>query len=230
MFRSIIVDDDELCQVVISDMISDVDNIECIATFENALDAFNFLKTESVDVVFLDVEMPKMGGMDLLRNLKVKPQIVMITSHDEFALESYEYDVTDFLKKPVSNARFLKTIEKLQLRNQQNDVTVISKGETIFIKTDSKLIQVKLKDIVWVEALGNYMQIHTTDDKFTILSTMKDIASKLPSNDFIRIQRSFIVRLDKIKSIEDNYVVLDEKQIHIGKAYKENLNKQLNLL
>lgn len=230
MFRSIIVDDDELCQVVISDMISDVDNIECIATFENALDAFNFLKTESVDVVFLDVEMPKMGGMDLLRNLKVKPQIVMITSHDEFALESYEYDVTDFLKKPVSNARFLKTIEKLQLRNQQNDVTVTSKGETIFIKTDSKLIQVKLKDIVWVEALGNYMQIHTTVDKFTILSTMKDIASKLPSNDFIRIQRSFIVRLDKIKSIEDNYVVLDEKQIHIGKAYKENLNKQLNLL
>ena len=230
MFRSIIVDDDELCQVVISDMISDVDNIECIATFQNALDAFNFLKTESVDVVFLDVEMPKMGGMDLLRNLKVKPQIVMITSHDEFALESYEYDVTDFLKKPVSNARFLKTIEKLQLRNQQNDVTVTSKGETIFIKTDSKLIQVKLKDIVWVEALGNYMQIHTTVDKFTILSTMKDIASKLPSNDFIRIQRSFIVRLDKIRSIEDNYVVLDEKQIHIGKAYKENLNKQLNLL
>lgn len=230
MFRSIIVDDDELCQVVISDMISDVDNIECIATFENALDAFNFLKTESVDVVFLDVEMPKMGGMDLLRNLKVKPQIVMITSHDEFALESYEYDVTDFLKKPVSNARFLKTIEKLQLRNQQNDVTVTSKGETIFIKTDSKLIQVKLKDIVWVEALGNYMQIHTTDDKFTILSTMKDIASKLPSNDFIRIQRSFIVRLDKIKSIEDNYVVLDDKQIHIGKAYKENLNEKLNLL
>ena len=230
MFRSIIVDDDALCQTVISDMISEIDNIECIATFENALDAFNFLKTESVDVIFLDVEMPKMGGMDLLRNLKVKPQIVMITSHDEFALESYEYDVTDFLKKPVSNARFLKTIEKLQLRNQQNDVTVTSKGETIFIKTDSKLIQVKLKDIVWVEALGNYMQIHTTVDKFTILSTMKDIASKLPSNDFIRIQRSFIVRLDKIKSIEDNYVVLDDKQIHIGKAYKENLNEKLNLL
>ena len=230
MFRSIIVDDDALCQTVISDMISEIDNIECIATFENALDAFNFLKTESVDVIFLDVEMPKMGGMDLLRNLKVKPQIVMITSHDEFALESYEYDVTDFLKKPVSNARFLKTIEKLQLRNQQNDVTVTSKGETIFIKTDSKLIQVKLKDIVWVEALGNYMQIHTTVDKFTILSTMKDIASKLPSNNFIRIQRSFIVRLDKIRSIEDNYVVLDDKQIHIGKAYKENLNEKLNLL
>ena len=105
-----------------------------------------------------------------------------------------------------------------------------SYDEIIFIKTDSKLIQVKLKGIIWVEALGNYMQIHTTDDKFTILSTMKDIASKLPSNDFIRIQRSFIVRLDKIKSIEDNYVVLDDKQIHIGKAYKENLNEKLNLL
>lgn len=230
MLKSIIVDDDELCQTVINDMISDVPNIECVATFENALEAFNFLKNQSVDVIFLDVEMPKMGGMDLLRNLKVKPQIVMITSHDEFALESYEYDVTDFLKKPVSNARFLKTMEKLQLRSQQNDAVVSSKDETIFIKTDSKLIQVKLNTIVWVEALGNYMQIHTTDDKFTILSTMKDIASKLPSNDFIRIQRSFIVRLDKIKSIEDNYVVLADKQIHIGKAYKENLNEKLNLL
>ena len=154
----------------------------------------------------------------------------MITSHDEFALESYEYDVTDFLKKPVSNARFLKTIEKIQLRSQQNQTVVSSKDETIFIKTDSKLIQVELKKIVWVEALGNYMQIHTNDDKFTILSTMKDIASKLPSNDFIRIQRSFIVRLDKIKSIQDNYVVLHDKQIHIGKAYKDNLNERLNLL
>ena len=230
MLKSIIVDDDELCQTVISDMISELDNIDCVATFENALDAFNFLNNESIDVVFLDVEMPKMGGMELLRNLKVKPQIVMITSHDEFALESYEYDVTDFLKKPVSNARFLKTIEKIQIRSQQNETVVSSKDETIFIKTDSKLIQVELKKIVWVEALGNYMQIHTTEDKFTILSTMKDIASKLPSDDFIRIQRSFIVRLDKIKSIQDNYVVLNDKQIHIGKAYKDNLNERLNLL
>ena len=231
MLKCIIVDDDKLCQTVISDMISEINNITCVATFENALDAFSYLKKESVDVIFLDVEMPKMGGMDLLRNLSVSPQVVMITSHDEFALESYEYDVTDFIKKPVSNARFLKTIEKLQLRNQtENDAVVSSKDETIFIKTDSKLIQIRLKDIIWVEALGNYMQVHTGQDKYTILSTMKDIASKLPSNEFIRIQRSFIVRLDQIKSIEDNYVVLPNKQIHIGKAYKENLNKQLNLL
>ena len=192
MLKSIIVDDDELCRTVISDMITEVDNIECIASFENALDAFNFLKNDSIDVIFLDVEMPKMGGMELLRNLKIKPQIVMITSHDEFALESYEYDVTDFLKKPVSNARFLKTIEKIQVKSQQNEALFSSKDETIFIKTDSKLIQIELKNIVWVEALGNYMQIHTTEDKFTILSTMKDIASKLPSKILITFTKSGI--------------------------------------
>lgn len=231
MIKTIIVDDDELCRTIIQDLLLDVDNMECIATFENALEAFKYMNQNEVDVVFLDVEMPKMGGMDLLRNLKINPQIVMITSHDEFALESYEYDVTDFIKKPVTPSRFIKTVEKIKYRfdNQNNDV-VSSKEGSIFIKTDSKLIQIQLNSILWVEALGNYMQIHTIEDKFTILSTMKDVASKLPSSDFIRIQRSFVVRLDKIQSIEDNYVVLPGKQIHIGKAYKDNLSAKLNLL
>jgi DNA-binding LytR/AlgR family response regulator len=206
-----------------------VEDIECVANFGNALDAFKFLNENDVDVIFLDVEMPKMGGMELLRNLQIKPLVVMITSHDEFALESYEYDVTDFLKKPLNTPRFLKTIEKIK-KTLVGEATVKKNDDYIFIKSDSKLVQIKLEDIHWVEALGNYMRLHTDKEKHTVLSTMKEIESKLPTKDFIRIQRSFIVRLDKILSIEDNYVIMKNKEIHIGKAYKDEFNNRLNFL
>ena len=229
MIKAIIVDDDELCRAVISDLLEEVEDIECVANFGNALDAFKFLNENDVDVIFLDVEMPKMGGMELLRNLQIKPLVVMITSHDEFALESYEYDVTDFLKKPLNTPRFLKTIEKIK-KTLVGEATMKKNDDYIFIKSDSKLVQIKLEDIHWVEALGNYMRLHTDKEKHTVLSTMKEIESKLPNKDFIRIQRSFIVRLDKILSIEDNYVIMKNKEIHIGKAYKDEFNNRLNFL
>lgn len=229
MIKAIIVDDDELCRAVISDLLEEVEDIECVANFGNALDAFKFLNENDVEVIFLDVEMPKMGGMELLRNLQIKPLVVMITSHDEFALESYEYDVTDFLKKPLNTPRFLKTIEKIK-KTLVGEATVKKNDDYIFIKSDSKLVQIKLEDIHWVEALGNYMRLHTDKEKHTVLSTMKEIESKLPTKDFIRIQRSFIVRLDKILSIEDNYVIMKNKEIHIGKAYKDEFNNRLNFL
>ena len=231
MIKVIIVDDDELCRTIVKDLINEVDDFKCIGAFENALDAFKFFEENEVDVVFLDVEMPKMGGMELLRTLKVNPLVVMITSHYEFALESYEYNVTDFLKKPVTASRFFKTVQKIKSQYNLNDAIVgNNKDDYVFIKTDSKLVQIRLDEILWIEALGNYMRLHTETDKHTVLSTMKEIEGKLPVKDFIRVQRSFIVRLDKILTIEDNYVIVKNKEIHIGKAYKEEFNKRLNLL
>ena len=113
MIKTIIVDDDELCISVIEDMIDQLEEFSCVGTFQNALDAYTFINNNQVDVLFLDVEMPKMGGIELLKNLENPPLVVMITSHDEFALESYEYNVTDFLKKPVEWARFIKTVKKI---------------------------------------------------------------------------------------------------------------------
>lgn len=232
MIKVIIVDDDELCRTIVEDLIKEVEDFNCVGVFENALEAFKFLNDNEVDVIFLDVEMPKMGGMELLRNLKVNPLIVMITSHDEFALESYEYNVTDFLKKPVTASRFFKTVQKIkkQINSDESLSFDSNNSEYVFIKTDAKLVQIRLDEILWVEALGNYMRLHTEDDKHTVLSTMKEIEAKLPIKDFIRVQRSFIVRLDKILTIEDNYVIVKNKQIHIGKAYKDEFNKRLNLL
>mgnify|MGYP006108848491 FL=1 len=226
----LVVDDDSLSRNILEDLINDTTSLNLAASCQDPIQAFNFLKEQQVDLLFLDIEMPKMDGMEMLRNLNPLPQVVLVTSHTEYAVESYEYDVTDFIKKPITPARFLKAIDKVYKRLSTEETKITTKGDTIFIKSDSRLVQINTNKIFWIEALGNYMRVITEDGKYTILSTMKDVASKLPSDEFVRVHRSFIVRVDKIKSIEDNYIIIDEKQINIGKAYKDGLNKFLNLL
>ena len=228
--RCLVVDDDELSRSVLADLINETDSLELTMSCEDAIDAFNIIKEEHIDLVFLDIEMPKMDGMEMLRTLSPLPQVILVTSHSKYAVESYEYDVTDFIHKPLTHARFLKSVDKALRRFEESRANITSKDKTIFIKTESKLVQINTEDILWVEALGNYMRIFTPNAKYTILSTMKDIASKLSADEFVRVHRSFIVRIDKIETIEDNYILINEKQISIGKAYKEALSKRLNLL
>lgn len=231
MMRCIVVDDDELSRSVIEDLINETDSLELIKSCEDAVEAFKVIKEEHIDLVFLDIEMPKMDGLEMLRTLSPLPQVILVTAHEKYAVESYEYDVTDFLHKPISLARFMKAVDKAYNRFETNRADITSQDKTIFIKADSKLVQINTEDILYIEALGNYMRIFTAgEQKYTILSTMKDIISKLSSDDFVRVHRSFIVRLDKIKTIEDNYIVINNKQINIGKAYKDDLTQKLNLL
>ena len=230
MMKCLVVDDDELSRGILEDLISDTSSLELVASCDDPIKAFNILKESKIDLLFLDIEMPKMDGISMLKALSPLPQVILVTSHDEYAVESYEYDVTDFVKKPISTARFLKAVEKANKRFNTDVSLFTTKGETIFIKSDSKLVQINTHKIFWIEALGNYMRVITEDGKYTILSTMKDVANKLPSDEFVRVHRSFIVRLDKIESIEDNYIVINNNQINIGKAYKEGLSGKLNLL
>jgi DNA-binding LytR/AlgR family response regulator len=229
--RCIVVDDDELSRSVIEDLINETDSLELIKSCEDAVEAFKVIKEEHIDLVFLDIEMPKMDGLEMLRTLSPLPQVILVTAHEKYAVESYEYDVTDFLHKPISLARFMKAVDKAYNGFENNRASITSQDKTIFIKADSRLVQINTEDILYIEALGNYMRIYTSgEQKYTILSTMKDIISKLSSDDFVRVHRSFIVRLDKIKTIEDNYIVINSKQINIGKAYKDDLTQKLNLL
>lgn len=229
--RCIVVDDDELSRSVIEDLINETESLELIKSCEDAVEAFKVIKEEHIDLVFLDIEMPKMDGLEMLRTLSPLPQVILVTAHEKYAVESYEYDITDFLHKPISLARFMKAVDKAYNRFENNRASITSQDKTIFIKADSRLVQINTEEIQYIEALGNYMRIFTTgDQKYTILSTMKDIIGKLSSEDFVRVHRSFIVRLDKIKTIEDNYIVINNKQINIGKAYKDDLTQKLNLL
>ena len=227
--RCIIVDDDELSRNIMEDLVAGTD-LQLVKSCSSAMEAFNVLKSENIDLIFLDVDMPKMSGLDLMRALDDLPQVVLITSHSEFALESWEYNVTDFIVKPISHARFLKALDKVKRTNDTKPEAMGDNTKTLFIKTDSRLVQVFKEHVLYIEALGNYVTVFTTNGKYIVLSTMKDLESKLTAPDFARVHRSYIVRLDKITSIEDNFINVGGKAIPIGKNYKDELMKSLNTL
>jgi DNA-binding LytR/AlgR family response regulator len=228
--KCLIVDDDELSRNIIEDLVEETDFLELVKSCESSMEAFNILRDQKIDLVFLDIEMPKMSGIELLKNLDTMPQVILITSHSEYALESYELSVTDFIVKPVAPARFLKAVSKARTVSESQSGGASDGDKTLFVKADSRLVQINTNDLLWIEALGNYVIIHTTKEKLTVHTTMKEIEAKLSDVDFIRVHRSFIVRLDKIESIEDNFIVIIGKNISIGRAYKEELIKRLNLL
>lgn len=229
VMRCLIVDDDELSRNIMEDLVKEDEQLELVKTCASAIEAFNVLKSEEIDLIFLDVDMPKMTGIDLIKSLDVVPQVILITSHSEFAVESYELNVTDFIVKPISHARFIKAVEKVR-KNLSRPAFSQETTKSIFIKTDSRLVQVHTKNLLYIEALGNYVNVYTTSGKFIVLSTMKDIESRLTAPEFMRVHRSFIVRLDKIESIEDNFIHINQKSIPIGKNYKDDLMKSLNML
>lgn len=227
----IVVDDEEFSRSVVKHFIEKTKGLELKAECENAGDAFNILKSEEVDIVFLDVEMPEMSGIDLLKVLEDLPQIIMTTSRPNYAVEAFEYSVTDYLVKPIEYARFLKAVRKAEDNIKAADVTTVENSkDEVFIKTDGKLVKLKYSDIFFVEALSDYVIINTEKRKYIIHSTMKGLEKKLPETDFIRVHRSYIVNINKINTIEDLNVVMPSKSIPIGASYKSRFMKRLNML
>jgi len=231
----IIIDDDHLSRTIIENFIDKTDSLNLIGSFESPLDSFQiFDKEESVDLIFLDVEMPEMSGLEFLNTLDFSPMIIIVSGEEKYALESYEYDVVDYLLKPISLPRFYKSISKAQKLFQDKE-NISNYPEEIFIKKkNSTLVKLKYDDILWVEALENYVTINTATDKFTIHFTMKAIENKLPVSAFKRVHRSYIVNIKQISEIEDSNILLKvgnkTKAIPIGKSYKDNLMDDLNLI
>ncbi len=232
----IIIDDDKLSTKIIAEFVEKTDELNLIGTYGNSVDGINYLNckpAEHIDILFLDIEMPEMTGIDVLKTLNVLPQVIIYSSKEKYALESYEYNVTDYLLKPVTYPRFLKAINKVKENSEKKEVITKSSSE-IFIKNNSSLVRVKYEDILWIEALENYVVVNTFRDKYTIHFTMKAISDKMPSDKFVRVHRSFIVNLGKIKVIEDNSVVIKtesgSKVIPIGKSYKDQLMSDINLI
>lgn len=228
----IIIDDDLMSRKIIEEFITRTDQLRLLASYENAVDAINaFGGDEDIDLIFLDIEMPEMSGIDFLETLTNPPQIIIISSKDKYALEAFNYDVTDYLLKPISYSRFFKSINKANVRFRNK---VDSKENEIFIKKNAALVRLKYEDILWVEALENYVIFNTFNEKYTIHFTMKAVENKLPSSKFTRVHRSFIVNTSRINVIEDNSIIIKvhdgSKSIPIGKSYKDNLLKDINLI
>ena len=185
------------------------------------------------DLILLDWEMPEMSGIEFLESLDIIPQVIIYSSQEKYALESYEYDVTDYLLKPVHFGRFIKAVNRARERYEKKESPVKESTE-IFIKNNGSLVRIKYDDILWIEALENYVVLNTFSEKYTIHFTMKAISDKMPTDKFMRIHRSFIVNFSKIKVIEDNSVVImtenGSKVIPIGKSYRDKLMNDINLI
>jgi len=230
----IVIDDDKLSRVVIEEFVGKSDGLTLTGSFSNAIDAINKIKeNESVDLIFLDIEMPQMTGIDFLTYMDRPIQVIIISAKEKYALDAFDYDVTDYLLKPITFSRFYKAIDRAVNRYQKEKLNSESKDE-IFIKKGSSLVRIKFDEILWIEALENYVILNTSSEKLTIHFTMKAIEKKLPSKKFTRIHRSFIVNTSKISVIQDNSVEIklqsDSITIPIGKSYKEQLMKDINLM
>jgi len=232
----IIIDDDKLSTKIIQEFVEKTDDLNLAGQFDSAVSAINYLSkqdNESVDLIFLDIEMPEMSGIDFLKSLDKLPQVIVYSSKEKYAIDSYEYNVTDYLLKPVQYGRFIKAVKRARERFDEKE-TVTRENNEIFVKNNSSLVRVKYDDILWIEALENYVVLNTFKDKFTIHFTMKAISEKMPPERYVRVHRSFIVNINKIKVIEDNSVVINyeggSKIIPIGKSYKDRLMDDINLI
>ncbi len=233
----IVIDDDSLSRKIMKEFIDRTDFLNLIHSYTNAVEAINSFNNETeIHLIFLDIEMPEMSGIDFLRSLQNAPQVIIVSSREKYALESYQYDVTDYLLKPVSYGRFYSAVDRAKKRMEKEESISAhsSDSEEIFIKKNSSLVRLKYDDILWVEALENYVVVNTFDDKYTIHFTMRAILTNLPSNKFTRVHRSYIVNVRKINMIEDNSIIIKtasgSKIIPIGKSYRDQLYGDINLI
>lgn len=233
--RCIIVDDEEMSRHVISELCAKIDDIEVIAKCASAIDAINVINSQEVDLMFLDIEMPDLSGIDLIRSVKNLPQIIFTTSNKQYALEAFEYDVTDYLMKPVVFPRFLKAVTKAKnkaLPKPSSAEKAPAKkkiNEEIFVKVNSRFVKLNINDILWLEARGDYVLFKTEGKSHLVHTTLKKISENLPDEVFVKIHRSYIVNINRIVDIEDNTVLIKESVIPISRSNRETLLNKLNL-
>ena len=233
MIKAIIVDDEPLALDVLETYIEKLPNVELVKKCENAFEANEALKSGNIDVMFLDIQMPQLTGIEFLKSLSNPPIVIFTTAYADYAVEGFELDALDYLLKPISLERFMKAVNKAQEKIDARNVDTGSSGDVeegksyFFVKADKKLIKCNYDDINYIEGLKDYVIIRQDQSRIITLQTMKSLEAKLPSDIFMRIHRSYIVNLNKIKAIVGNMVEIMEKgqpkHIPIGKNYREEL-------
>ncbi|SHJ67977.1 two component transcriptional regulator, LytTR family [Arenibacter nanhaiticus] len=225
--RSVIVDDSSLQRIAVAKLINDHPNLLLVAEYSNALEARKGIESNEIDLIFLDIEMPIINGFDLLESMSSRPQVVLITGKADYALKAFDYDVTDYLHKPLSSARFNISVKRAVGKYEQLN-KVNENEEHIVVKSNLKNRKVFLDDIKWIEALGDYIKLVTDDANIVILSTMKSFKQKLPEDKFLRIHKSYIINLDKIEKYTSKNVEVSGKQIPLSRNKKTELMEALN--
>lgn len=231
MIRYIIIDDEPIAHRIIEGYCNNLPHLEKAGNCYDAFEAMQMLNKEQVDLMFLDVNMPKLSGFEFLKTLSNPPKIIVTTAYKEFAIEGYELDITDYLLKPFSFERFVKAINKTINTVVKNNTTTmapspIAKQSRFFIKGDKKYHQIATETILFIEAYGNYTKLYLNDDDMIVshekISSLEELLLK---DNFIRVHKSFIVAIDKIKTIEGNRILIDTHKIPVGQTYKSSIYK-----
>ena len=224
--KSIIVDDSSMQRMAVAQLVNKHPNLALVAQYSNAIEANNGIKNNDIDLIFLDVEMPIINGFDLLESLENPPQVILITGKPDYALKAFDYDVTDYLYKPISSARFEASIKRAVVRHEQSQ-NVNQEEEYIFVKSNLKKRKVVLNDIKWVEALGDYIKVVTNEGNIVILSTMKSFEKQLPQDKFLRIHKSYIVNLEKVEKFNSKNIEVEGRQVPLSRNKKNELMEAL---
>lgn len=226
MLRCIAVDDEPLALELLEDNISKVPYLQLVAKCNNAMEAMKVLQQEQVDLIFLDIQMPGLTGLQFIQSMTEKPMIILITAYEKYALEGFNLDVTDYLVKPVSLDRFVKACNKAkelhELKNRTNKEAV-SNPDYFFVNVDYSLLKVNFNDIKYIEGLKDYIKIHLKSTPRAIITrmAMKAIEEELPASKFLRIHKSYIVSLEHITAIRKNSVFIDEMELPVGENFRE---------
>jgi DNA-binding LytR/AlgR family response regulator len=230
--KCLIVDDNQMARMALKQLVNQVQNLELASESNDAIEAYNYLSNNLVDLVLLDIELPEMSGLDLIKKLgNRKPLIIFTTAKKEYAVEAFELSVVDYLVKPITLSRFIQAIEKANeaLESNKQEVKVEEHG-FVFVKDNGVLKRISIEDILYLEAMGDYVKVHTSQKFHVVHATLKSLEEKLPSVKFTRVHRSYIVAINKIDFIQEGTISIGKSTIPVADTYKSALNKRLNLL
>lgn len=228
MIKCVIVDDDAMSRMILKEFIAKDNELELVQEFDNPVKAINYIKNNSFDLLFLDIEMPEMTGIELIETLNKKiPQTIFTTSYTDFAISAFEYNVSGYLVKPFQFSAFCKAVLKVKEVIQK---APLDSQSYLFVKNGPAIVKINIGELQLIECIGDYVNLYTEKNKYTVHSTMKAMENKFSEKDFIRVHRSYMIRIDKIEEIEDDCISFGKKQIPIGKTYKQDVYSRLKIL
>lgn len=228
--KCVLIDDEPLAIKVLQNYFTNFTDFEVVATFNNSLEALDFINSTPVDAVFLDINMPMMTGFELISLIENKTKVIITTAFREFAAESYDLDVLDYLVKPIPLPRFIKCINKITTEyNLKNNIKIeTTKGDShIFIKVDKKMMKINIEEILFVEGMKEYIKVVTPDKTYITHKSLTSLSEELPADRFLRIHKSYVIALNKVKSIEGNRVQIQSYNIPIGRNYSKEVKNKI---
>ncbi|TDW49064.1 LytTR family two component transcriptional regulator [Flavobacterium sp. 270] len=228
--KCVLIDDEPLAIKVLQNYFTNFTDFEVVATFNNSLEALDFINSTPVDAVFLDINMPMMTGFELISLIENKTKVIITTAFREFAAESYDLDVLDYLVKPIPLPRFIKCINKITTEfNLKNNIKVeTTKGDShIFIKVDKKMMKINIEEILFIEGMKEYIKVVTPDKTYITHKSLTSLSEELPADRFLRIHKSYVIALNKVKSIEGNRIQIQSYTIPIGRNYSKEVKNKI---